>query len=111
MAEIDFPDKIKSLPKREDKLYKSKDRAYYLETKGADIYFANYPAGFYIDFHTHPTHNIGVVTEGKFTLIMDGKETVISVGEWYDIPAKKRHAARIEEDITFVEFWFKTDSK
>lgn len=107
MPEIPFPEKITSLPRRLVDLYDDRDIAYRLETETVDICFATYPAGLSNDFHTHPTDNVGVVTAGKFTLIMDDREQSFGVGDWYYVPANKTHAARIEEDTVFVEFWFK----
>ncbi len=114
MNQIPFPEIIQSLPQLTDLVAAEQPDArqivYHLETDKVDIYYATYEAGITIDFHSHTTDNFGVVTEGGFTLIMDGKEQSFGVGDWYYIPANKIHAARFDEDTVDVEFRLKENN-
>ncbi len=78
-----------------------------LQSDKVDVYFASYPAGTAIEEHTHDTDNVGVITSGSLTLIMNGKEQRFTTGEWYEVPANTPHAARFDEDTAEIELWFK----
>ena len=104
-----FPEKIQSLQRRTSDFFGGKDISYQLPEEGVEVCFAAYPAGLYVDFHTHDTENLGFVSSGKFTVIwQDGREQSFGVGDWYYIPENTTHASRIDEDTAFVEFWFDT---
>ena len=71
------------------------------------VFFSAYPGGLYVDFHSHPTENLGLVSQGEFTLIWeDGKQEIFGVGDWYYIPENTLHASKLNEDSAFIEFWF-----
>jgi quercetin dioxygenase-like cupin family protein len=82
--------------------------AHRLPAEGCDVLFASYTAGTVIDPHRHDTDNVGVVTEGRLHLIVDGAETSYGPGDWYHVPAHTEHAARFETDSAEIEFWFHT---
>lgn len=96
-----FPELIRRLPKFEGPF-----DAFRLAADGCDVLFASYPAGTEIDTHTHPTRNVGVITEGELILTIDGDETRYGPGEWYGVEANKEHAARFEIATSEIEFWF-----
>lgn len=96
-----YPKKIKTLP-----LYDGRFDAYRLEAKNTDVLFASYPAGTSIPTHAHDTENHGIITRGELILTMDGMETRVSVGEWYQVPANTEHSARFEVETDEIEFWF-----
>ena len=107
MKENPFPKRIQSLQHRTSDFFEGKDIAYELPESGVEVFFAAYPGGLYVDFHSHPTENVGLVSRGKFTLIwQDGREQSFGVGDWYHIPENTLHASRIDEETAFVEFWF-----
>lgn len=111
MNQVPFPEIIKSLPQLTDLVAAqqpdTQQTIYHLETNKADIYYAIYEAGITADFHSHETENFGVVTEGKFTLIVGDREQSFGVGDWYHIPAHTMHAARFGADTVCVEFRLK----
>ena len=43
--------------------------------------------------HDHPHEQIGVITEGTLTFIIDGEELVAESGDTYVIPGDEPHAA------------------
>ncbi len=96
-----YPDKIRTLP-----IYDGRFDAYKLEAKEANILFASYPAGTVIPEHTHETDNHGVITRGELILTMQGEVTRFGVGDWYYVPAGKKHAAKFEQETDEIEFWF-----
>jgi quercetin dioxygenase-like cupin family protein len=97
-----FPELIRSLPSFEGPF-----DAHRLEAAGCDVLFASYPAGTEIAGHSHPTENVGVVTQGELILIRDGTEHRYRPGDWYHLAAGERHAARFEVATCEVEFWFR----
>ena len=40
-------------------------------------------------------------------LTVDGKEKRYRAGDWYQVRAKKMHAARFEVETSEIEFWFR----
>ena len=68
--------------------------------------FASYPAGTSIDPHSHPTKNVGVITEGELFLTVSGVESRFGPGDWYQIDANEEHCARFDVATSEIEFWF-----
>jgi quercetin dioxygenase-like cupin family protein len=81
--------------------------AFRLPAQHCDVLFATYPAGTTIAPHRHDTDNVGVVTKGCLTLVIDGEETVYEPGDWYHVPTGVEHAARFGTDSAEIEFWFR----
>lgn len=102
MSKEHFPKLIRDLPD-----FDGPFDAHRLQAEGCEVLFASYPAGTSIDAHTHPTRNVGVITEGELILTVDGKDTRYGVGDWYGIDANEEHAARFEVATSEIEFWFK----
>lgn len=101
MSQPHFPDLIRQLPEFEGPF-----DAFRLGADGCEVLFASYPAGTSIEPHTHPTRNVGVITEGELILTVGGKETRYGVGDWYHLHADEEHAARFEVATSEIEFWF-----
>ena len=101
MKKNHFPDLIRVLPDFEGQF-----DAHRLQADGCEVLFASYPAGTHIDMHTHSTHNVGVITEGQLVLTMDGEVTTYDVGEWYEVPANREHAASFDVAPSEIGFWF-----
>ena len=101
MARQHFPELIRRLPEFEGPF-----DAYRLGAADCEVLFASYPAGTLIDPHTHPTRNVGVITEGELILTVGGVESRYGPGAWYCIDANEEHAARFEVDTSEIEFWF-----
>ena len=80
--------------------------AHQLSADGCAVLFASYPAGTNIDSHTHPTRNVGVITQGELTLTKGGEEQRYGVGEWYTVEANEKHSARFAVESSEIEFWF-----
>ena len=68
MSKPHFPDLIRTLPEFEGPF-----DAYRLSAEDCEVLFASYPAGTSIDPHTHPTRNVGVITEGELFLTVGGR--------------------------------------
>ena len=96
-----FPDLIRSLPDFEGPF-----DAHRLEADGCEVLFASYPAGTIIGAHTHPTRNVGVITEGELILTKGGEETRYGPGDWYHVDANEEHAAQFDIYTSEIEFWF-----
>lgn len=101
MSKPHFPDLIRDLPD-----FDGPFDAYRLAAENCEVLFASYPAGTEIEPHTHPTENVGVITEGELILIKGGAEIRFGPGEWYHLDAEEEHAARFEVATSEVEFWF-----
>jgi len=101
MQKPHFPDLIRQLPDFEGPF-----DAHRLQAHNCEVLFASYPAGTVIDTHTHPTRNVGVITEGELILTYEGKETRYGVGDWYHVDANAEHAARFDVATSEIEFWF-----
>ena len=69
MSKSHFPDLIRDLPE-----FTGPFDAYRLQGNACDVLFAYYPAATEIEPHTHPTENVGIVTDGELILIVDGEE-------------------------------------
>ncbi|MDZ5812443.1 cupin domain-containing protein [Halorubrum sp. AD140] len=54
--------------------------------------------------HDHPHEQIGVITEGAITFVVDGEELVVEAGDTYVIPGDEPHAARNDGDETVVGY-------
>ena len=96
-----FPDLIRNLPE-----FDGPFDAYRLQADGCEVLFASYPAGTFIDTHTHETRNVGVIIQGQLVLTKLGEVTTYGPGEWYEVDALQEHAARFDVDTSEVEFWF-----
>ena len=101
MSQAHFPDLIRQLPEFEGPF-----DAFRLAAENCEVLFASYPAGTTIEAHTHPTRNVGVITEGELILTVGGEERRYGVGEWYHLDAEEEHAARFEVATSEIEFWF-----
>lgn len=101
MSRHHFPGILRNLP-----AFEGPFDAHRLDANGCEVLFASYPAGTMIDSHTHPTRNVGVVTEGAIFLTTAGVERRYGVGEWYSLQPDEAHTARFEEDTAEIEFWF-----
>lgn len=96
-----FPPEIAALPD-----FDGPFDAFRLAASGCDVLFATYPAGTVIEPHAHPTNNVGVITKGQLTLIIEGRRTTYGPGEWYHIAPNTEHAAEFGVDSAEIEFWF-----
>ncbi len=101
MSKPHFPDLIRQLPE-----FDGPFNAYQLGAKDCKVLFASYPAGTSIDAHSHPTRNVGVITEGELFLTVDGTENRYGPGDWYRVEANETHSARFEVETSEIEFWF-----
>ncbi|OYR46408.1 cupin domain-containing protein [Halorubrum sp. Hd13] len=54
--------------------------------------------------HDHPHEQIGAVTEGALTFVVDGEELVVEAGDTYSIPGGEPHGARNDGDETVVGY-------
>ncbi len=97
-----FPNKLRELPK-----FDGPFDAYKLAAEGCDVLMASYPAGSALEPHVHDTNNVGVITQGEMIILVNAEERRYAVGDWYEIPAGTRHAARTEVDTSEIEFWFR----
>ena len=96
-----FPPQINGLPP-----FAGPFDAHRLAADGCDVLFATYPAGTSIGVHRHDTDNVGVITAGELTLLVDGEERTFGPGDWYHVPPNQDHAARFAVDTAEIEFWF-----
>ena len=80
--------------------------AFRLAANGCQVLFATYPAGTNIAPHTHVSNNVGVITRGRLSLVINGTQEVFGVGQWYHVPAGVEHGASFDEDSAEIEFWF-----
>ncbi len=101
MSKPHFPDLIRDLPDFEGQF-----DAHRLAADGCEVLFASYPANTVIDTHTHPSRNVGVITEGELRLTKGGEETRYGPGDWYHVDANEEHAARFDVTTSEIEFWF-----
>lgn len=101
MSRTHFPDLIRQLPEFEGPF-----DAYQLSAKSCEVLFASYPAGTSIEPHTHPTRNVGVITEGELFLTVGGVESRFGPGDWYRIEPNEEHSARFDVATSEIEFWF-----
>ena len=101
MATPHFPDIIRALPD-----FDGQFDAHKLVAEGCEVLFASYPAGTFIDTHTHSTRNVGVITEGELILTKGSEETRYGPGDWYHVDANEEHAARFDVATSEIEFWF-----
>jgi quercetin dioxygenase-like cupin family protein len=101
MSRHHFPELLRQLPE-----YEGRFTAHRLAAQDCEVLFASYPAGTQIEAHTHPTRNVGVITEGELILTKGGEELRYGVGEWYTLAPDEEHAARFEVATSEIEFWF-----
>lgn len=103
MSKPHFPGLIRQLPEFEGPF-----DAYRLGAEGCEVLFASYPAGTSIEPHSHPTKNVGVITEGELFLTVGGVERRFGPGDWYLIDVNEEHSARFDVATSEIEFWFTT---
>jgi len=48
--------------------------------------------------HSHPHEQVGYVVSGRFTFTLDGKTTVLGVGDSYYVPPNAVHGVEALED-------------
>jgi quercetin dioxygenase-like cupin family protein len=101
MSDPHFPALIRQLPDFEGPF-----DAHRLQAAGCEVLFASYPAGTSIDTHSHPTENVGVITEGELFLTVGGVESRYGPGDWYHVDANEDHSARFDVPTSEIEFWF-----
>lgn len=101
MNNVHFPELIRNLPD-----FDGPFDAHRLNAAGCEVLFASYPAGTVIELHTHPTENVGVITQGKLFLTVGGVERSYGPGDWYHLEANEEHAARFAVPTSEIEFWF-----
>lgn len=51
----------------------------------------------FVPFHKHPNEQNGYVISGQYKLIFDKKESIITTGDSYSIPANMEHSMEIIE--------------
>ena len=54
--------------------------------------------------HDHPHEQIGMITAGAVTFLVDGEERVVEAGDTYVIPGDEPHAAANRGDETAVGY-------
>lgn len=96
-----FPAEIRALPE-----FDGPFDAFRLPAEGCQVLFASYPAGTAIEPHTHPTRNVGVITDGELRLTRNGREERYGPGDWYHLEPDEEHAAVFEVATSEIEFWF-----
>lgn len=101
MQKPHFPDLVRQLPD-----FAGPFDAHRLQAENCEVLFASYPAGTVINTHTHPSRNVGVITEGELILTCGDKVTRHGVGDWYQLDANEEHAARFDVATSEIEFWF-----
>ena len=99
-----FPAQITDLP-----AFDGPFNAFQLTAENCKVLFASYPAKTDIAPHMHDTDNVGVITQGKLSLTVNGSTTHYGVGEWYHVPAQVEHSASFDEATSEIELWFKAE--
>jgi len=54
--------------------------------------------------HDHPHEQVGVITEGTITFVVDDEDRVVEAGDTYVIPGNEPHAARNDSDVPVVGY-------
>ena len=80
-----FPPEIEALP-----AFDGPFDAHRLRAEGCDVLFATYPAGTSIAPHTHPTDNVGVITQGRLVLTVGDEVTVHDSGRLVPRAGRRR---------------------
>jgi quercetin dioxygenase-like cupin family protein len=101
MSKPHFPGLIRNLA-----AFEGAFDAHQLTADGCAVLFASYPAGTSIDTHTHPTRNVGVITQGELRLTKGDQESRYGVGDWYAVEANEEHSASFSTETSEIEFWF-----
>lgn len=57
----------------------------------------NYNQGDYASVHSHPNEQSGYVISGKYKIMIDGEEFLITVGDSYAIPENVPHSMEVIE--------------
>ena len=96
-----FPEPIRDLPKADIRL--DGVTAYLSQSDTHQILFMTFDKDVEVPEHAHGAQ-LGMVLEGKITLVIDGTEQSFTRGDRYYIPEGAKHSARIYAgyaDITF----------
>jgi len=59
----------------------------------------------FVPFHKHPNEQNGYVISGRYKLMFDKKEYIISGGDSYSIPANMEHSLEIIEAGEVIDFF------
>ena len=54
--------------------------------------------------HDHPHEQVGTITQGTLTFIVDGEERLVHTGDTYIIPGDEPHAAINDQDVPVEGF-------
>lgn len=57
----------------------------------------NYSQGDYASVHSHPNEQSGYVVSGKYKIMIDGEEFLITIGDSYAIPENIPHSMEVIE--------------
>jgi quercetin dioxygenase-like cupin family protein len=52
--------------------------------------------------HIHPHEQIGICFEGEIIFTINGEDSVVKAGEFYNIPSNTPHAERNEGDVAVI---------
>ena len=72
--------------------------------KGSSHFFLKYPAGFVTPVHHHSADHYVTILSGNLTLVVDGKDHVLTPGSYFSLTDKAAHAARCEGKEDCVMF-------
>jgi len=53
--------------------------------------------------HSHPHEQVGYVVSGRFKFTMDGKDTILAVGDSYYVPSGVVHGAEALEEGVLLD--------
>ena len=56
--------------------------------------------------HAHPHEQVTTITEGAFSLILDGEEQVLTAGQIAVIPPETKHGGHAESDCRIVDVFY-----
>jgi quercetin dioxygenase-like cupin family protein len=73
-----------------------------LERLGYDVTRYVYPPGTSFSEHTHSIDKMDAVFSGRFRLIVEGKEVILSAGDMLAVPRGTVHSAEVVGDQAVV---------